>query len=402
MADMVQDNLALEERLDKHGSILYKLENLDIPHQVSKVVDEIVTDAVDWAIQAPLRDRFRDLPEAESKETRTRTHIAVGKPNPTKLMKITRSCPSGTSGSSGASGSFQLPPPPPPPPSTNPSDQSKSTTAPSSSKTVTSAEYTAWTTNDTWLKPYVHSSDDEDIGNDHIPKVNLKQDWWKPLSEEDRPATSTAGITELTQKDLEGPAFEIVKIFHPNVIHLQYQMEECHKLLTDQVDDAIIRHNVSKPPPLGGQPGQSHSRWRGGSISPDSFLSSILLLVVMVVIVVVMVILVVVVVAIIGVVIVVTIIGAVVVGGVPSIIKLSFVIVVQAILSACSIPIGWANEFHQDKASSVRVPVANFTLQSSVQLLRENTDSVRSNQRMRPTTPFVPLKLKGWQLINSL
>ncbi|GJT38985.1 hypothetical protein Tco_0938850 [Tanacetum coccineum] len=187
MADMVQDNLALEERLDKHGSKLYKLENLNIPHQVSKVVDEIVTDAVDWAIQAPLRDRFRDLPEAESKETRTRTHIAVGKPNPTKLMKITRSSrrkkkmrhespktppgslphqpppplppagPSGTSGSSGASGSFQLPPPPPPPPSTNPSDQSKSTTAPSSSKTVTSAEYTAWTTNDTWLKPYVLS-----------------------------------------------------------------------------------------------------------------------------------------------------------------------------------------------------------------------------------------------------
>ncbi|GKD80172.1 hypothetical protein Tco_1342793, partial [Tanacetum coccineum] len=47
---------------------LYKLENLDIPHQVSKAVDEIVTDAVDWAIQAPLRDRFRDLPEADMKE----------------------------------------------------------------------------------------------------------------------------------------------------------------------------------------------------------------------------------------------------------------------------------------------------------------------------------------------
>ncbi|GJT10936.1 hypothetical protein Tco_0857978 [Tanacetum coccineum] len=44
------------------------------------------------------------------------------------------------------------------------------------------------------------------------------------------------GITELTQKDLESPAFEIVKVFHPNVIHLQ--------------------HNVSKPLPLGGQPGQ--------------------------------------------------------------------------------------------------------------------------------------------------
>ncbi|GJZ76386.1 hypothetical protein Tco_0641058 [Tanacetum coccineum] len=33
-------------------------------------------------------------------------------------------------------------------------------------------------------------------------------------------------------------------------------MEECHKLLTDKVDDAIIRYNVSKPLPLGGQPGQ--------------------------------------------------------------------------------------------------------------------------------------------------
>ncbi|GKB96161.1 hypothetical protein Tco_0982298 [Tanacetum coccineum] len=35
---------------------------------VSKVVDEIVTDAVDWAIQTPLRDRFRDLPKADIKE----------------------------------------------------------------------------------------------------------------------------------------------------------------------------------------------------------------------------------------------------------------------------------------------------------------------------------------------
>ncbi|GKG45205.1 hypothetical protein Tco_0495283, partial [Tanacetum coccineum] len=76
------------------------------------------------------------------------------------------------------------------------------------SKTVASTEYTAWMTIDTSVKLSVslipedlhmdddstldkqaHSSDDEEIRNDHIPKVNLKQDWWKPLSEEDRPAT---------------------------------------------------------------------------------------------------------------------------------------------------------------------------------------------------------------------
>ncbi|GKE98993.1 hypothetical protein Tco_0022344 [Tanacetum coccineum] len=32
-------------------------------------------------------------------------------------------------------------------------------------------------------------------------------------------------------------------------------MEECHKLLTDQVDDTILRYNVSKPLSLGGEPG---------------------------------------------------------------------------------------------------------------------------------------------------
>ncbi|GJS28687.1 hypothetical protein Tco_0489307 [Tanacetum coccineum] len=204
MAYLVQANLAMEERMDKHGSRLYKLENLDIPHQVSKAVDEIVTDAVDWAIQAPLRDRFRDLPEADMKEIlhhrmwesnsykahedhkklyealeksmdrdqtdqlltdlaearrkKKRRHDSPktppGSPPHQPPPPPPPAGPSGTSGSSGASGSSQLPPPPPPP-STNQSDQSKTTAAPSSSKTAASAEYTAWTTIDTRLKPYV-------------------------------------------------------------------------------------------------------------------------------------------------------------------------------------------------------------------------------------------------------
>nr|GEZ17760.1 hypothetical protein [Tanacetum cinerariifolium] len=37
-------------------------------HMVSKAVDEIVTDAVDWAMQAPLRARFSDLPTVDIKE----------------------------------------------------------------------------------------------------------------------------------------------------------------------------------------------------------------------------------------------------------------------------------------------------------------------------------------------
>ncbi|GKA02351.1 hypothetical protein Tco_0675016 [Tanacetum coccineum] len=162
---------------------------------------------------------------------------------------------------------------------------------------------------DTTTDEQAYSSSGEDIGHDHIPTVNLRQSWWKPLTE-DRPATpepawsipSSAltvptnnwasalkstytpppensllaqigdmatfidwyckkkGISELTQKNLEGPAYEIVKVFHPDVVHLQFQMEgggkQMPKLLTDQVDDAILRYNVNKPLPLGD--GQLH------------------------------------------------------------------------------------------------------------------------------------------------
>nr|GEX68008.1 hypothetical protein [Tanacetum cinerariifolium] len=82
----------------------------------------------------------------------------------------------------------------------------------------------------------------------------------------------------------------------------------------------------------------------GGNISPNSFLPYILLLVVFVVAVVIVV---------------VAIILVVVVVVVSSIIKLSFVITVFG-------TVAW-----------------------------ENTDSVHSNQRMSPTAPSVPLKLKG-------
>nr|GEX94068.1 E-beta-farnesene synthase [Tanacetum cinerariifolium] len=352
MANLIQENKGLEQRLDSHGARLYTLEQLHIPHQVSKAVNEVVTDAVDWAMQAPLQNRFRDLPEIDMKEilhqqkSINRDHseeLAKDLAEARKKNKKSRESPktplgspphqppppppagpSGASGSSRASGSSKVLPPLPLPPSTNQEGPSKGSVAPSSSKTAASAEYQAWTTTDIRLRPsisltptdlqmdkdmatdeQVQSSDDEDIGSTHIPKVNLRQDWWKPLKEE-RPATpepawsipssdvpvstnnwasalasnylpppedsllaqtgdiamfmdwfcKRRGITELKPQDLEGPAFEIIKVFYPDVIHLQYQMEECHKLLTDSMDDSILRHNVSKPLPLGGPPGQ--------------------------------------------------------------------------------------------------------------------------------------------------
>ncbi|GJS88058.1 hypothetical protein Tco_0770694 [Tanacetum coccineum] len=201
IANLIQNNLDLEERLDKHGSRLYKLENLNILHQVSKAVNEIVTDAVDWAMQAPLRPRFRDLPTVDIKEilqqlmfedNTYKTHEVhndlyealqksveldysnqrlADQEEARKKKRKKRAAPRTPSGSppsppphppppagaygalgtSGASGSSQLPPPPPPPSTgASRSDQLQGSKASSSSKPAASAlQSMAWTTYDT-------------------------------------------------------------------------------------------------------------------------------------------------------------------------------------------------------------------------------------------------------------
>ncbi|GKF20575.1 hypothetical protein Tco_0069213 [Tanacetum coccineum] len=67
------------------------------------------------------------------------------------------------------------------------------------------------------------------------------------------------GKKKLSKADLEDPSFKVVRPFHDNNVSLQFQMEECHLLLTDQVDllnpeGHRVVPDVSKPLPLGGPP----------------------------------------------------------------------------------------------------------------------------------------------------
>nr|GEU44887.1 E-beta-farnesene synthase [Tanacetum cinerariifolium] len=278
MANLIQVNKDMEERLDKHRARLYTLEQLDIPQQVSIAVSEVVTDAVDWAMQTPLCNRFRDLPEADMKEI---LHQRMWETESYKTHKDHKQLFEALEKSMNRDHSEEL--------------------APSISLTPADLEM------DEDMAPDEQAQllDDEDIGSAHVLMVNLRQGWWKPF-EEERPTTpepawliqssdvpaptnnwasalasnyspppedslltqtddiatfidwfcKRRGITELKPQDLKGPAYEIVKVFHPDVIHLQYQMEQCHKLPTDSVDDPLLRRNISKPLPLGGPPGQ--------------------------------------------------------------------------------------------------------------------------------------------------
>nr|GEX19222.1 hypothetical protein [Tanacetum cinerariifolium] len=81
------------------------------PTLLQRIVDEIVTDAVDWAMQAPLRARFSDLPAVDIKEIlqqRIPTPIRSGRSSPEEKKET---CVPRT-----PSGSLPPQPPPPPPP----------------------------------------------------------------------------------------------------------------------------------------------------------------------------------------------------------------------------------------------------------------------------------------------
>ncbi|GKC07734.1 hypothetical protein Tco_0999344 [Tanacetum coccineum] len=163
----------------------------------------------------------------------------------------------------------------------------------SSKKTIGSDAYASKTTSSSCSTGWQimtqedegHVSDMEDTDNAHIPKVSTTT-WFKPIPEGERPATPEpewtippndflepennwantyattyqvpaenklqrktydigsfikwfcrrTGKKKLCKADLEGPAFNLVKAFHKNIVFLQYQMDECHKLLTNKVD----------------------------------------------------------------------------------------------------------------------------------------------------------------------
>ncbi|GJS01117.1 hypothetical protein Tco_0317625 [Tanacetum coccineum] len=312
IANLVEENQALEARLDKQGSKINKLETMDLPkiireqtvefidsqeidQKINESVKEVVISSVKHAIRAPLHARFKDLPTSDIKgvllqrmleENYDKGH-AVHRVAYEALQDSIRrdECEDFDVDKAREETKKKTPTPPPPSLSTYQEGQSISIAALNSSKIAASAEYSAWTTTNTRIKPSITTIPDdlyiddetiadeqayssgEEVGRNHIPTANLRQSWWKPLTE-DRPASpepawtipssdlptgdiatfmdwycKRQGISELTPKDLEGPAYEIVNVFHPAVVHLQFQMEECHKLLTDKVDDAILKYN---------------------------------------------------------------------------------------------------------------------------------------------------------------
>ncbi|GKE61931.1 hypothetical protein Tco_1512298 [Tanacetum coccineum] len=275
IADLVDANQALEERLGKQENKIYQFDTQDlsrlireqtvefidsheIDRKIKESVKEVVTASVQHAMRAPLRARFKDLPTYDIKEILLQRMLEenyekghedhkmayealqksiirdesekfdADKAEERTKKKSKQDSPKTPPGSP--------PSPPPPPPSapllqayprqlpqqhTQPGQRPLTPAASSIPEDVLMHEESDFEAQDM-------GSDDEDSGSRHIPKFYKKQ-----------------GIIELTPEHLEGPAYEVIKAFHPHVIHLQFQMEECHKLLTNQVDEGLLRLALS-------------------------------------------------------------------------------------------------------------------------------------------------------------
>ncbi|GJU79561.1 hypothetical protein Tco_1281926 [Tanacetum coccineum] len=230
----VQENLKLptegEVRLEEPASsagTLSSMKNLDkdlsftdqfLVEKSQEDEPEKTNTEAEHAMRAPLRVRFKDLPRSDTKEILLQRMLEENYDKGHEDHKMDYEAL-----------------------------QKSIIRDESSSKTIALTTYTAWTTTTSRLKPATSSvpeyillheqsdseeqdmvSDDEDIGSRHIPKASALASSFVPPPENSLLSQTgdigvfidwfykKQGITELTPEHLEGPAYEVVKAFHPD------------------------------------------------------------------------------------------------------------------------------------------------------------------------------------------
>ncbi|GKA41802.1 hypothetical protein Tco_0734462 [Tanacetum coccineum] len=149
-----QKSKNLDNTTQNLGSRVFTLELQDLPYKINQTVNEVVKEAVHVALQAPLRDRFRELPKADMKEIlHQRKYFHQRSPQSLAWKKSdTREAHSSSS---------------------------KQKSDPDSKQPV----------EDVSMPDTTHPSDSKDTNSAHLQKIKPRPEWLKPILEEYRPAT---------------------------------------------------------------------------------------------------------------------------------------------------------------------------------------------------------------------
>ncbi|GJU86748.1 hypothetical protein Tco_1294294 [Tanacetum coccineum] len=242
--------------------------NHDLYSKINKYANDVVKEAIHNAHQALIRERFRDLSEFEMKEILHDRMVETGSyRSPSDHAALYEALELSmdhenreefieeTAKSCKRRRDDQDPPPPP----LKDSDQSKKKrhdSDASASKQSPVQKSSAWNTSNTRESPSNSSKKNQ------LPHQNsLLMTYQYQMMCISQTQKILIGKSKLVKADLEGPAHKLVKPFHKNNISLQFQMEECYLLLTDQINlmnpkGNRVVHDISKLLPLRGPPGQ--------------------------------------------------------------------------------------------------------------------------------------------------
>ncbi|GJV76369.1 hypothetical protein Tco_1507953 [Tanacetum coccineum] len=288
-----QKSNTLDHATQNLRSRVFTLELQDLPHKINQTVNEVVKEAVHVALQAPLRDRFKDLPEADIKEMLHQRMFESGsyKSHPEHValyealeasMKRAQRDELLAKNAKSRKRRRDYQDPPPPPPVSDPSKKRRHASDASGSSQSPAPQSSAWKTSDTREAPS-SSSKQQETDSAHLPKIKPRPEWLKPNLEEDRPETPERPflrmtcLNQRTTRQMHSPIPTKIQwktnYFGRLVIwdHSSHgfakglgrrsSMEECHRMLTDQVDlvnpeGHRLVPDVSKLLPLGGPPDQ--------------------------------------------------------------------------------------------------------------------------------------------------
>nr|GEW57191.1 integrase, catalytic region, zinc finger, CCHC-type, peptidase aspartic, catalytic [Tanacetum cinerariifolium] len=198
--DLEQKNKTLDNTSQNLVSRVFNLELRHLPHKIDKAICKFVREDVHVALQAPLRDRFRELPEVDMKEIlhqrmfETSTykslpkHVALHESLEASIERANRdelltemdkrrhdTC---------ASCSSQ-----PQAPQSSAWKKFDTRDAPLSSSKQQSNPHAEQPVEDIPMPDNANISDSEDTNSAHLPKIKQRPEWLKPISDDDRLAT---------------------------------------------------------------------------------------------------------------------------------------------------------------------------------------------------------------------
>nr|GEX24477.1 hypothetical protein [Tanacetum cinerariifolium] len=294
-----QKSKTLDNTTQNIRSRVFTLELWDLSHKIDQTINTVFKEVVHIALQAPLRDRFRKMPKADMKEILHQRMFESGSykslPKHVALYEALKASMKWAQRDEFLAVK----------------DKSRKRRRDDQDPLPHPPEFSKRRRHDTDASDYVNVSDSKDTNIAHLPKLKTIPDWMNLVLEEDRLETpkpdwfvppndlpepennwentlansfkdpvenkllqktgdigsfitwfcNRIGKKKLSKSDLEGPAFKVAKSIRKNIICQQFQMEECHQMLTDQVDlvnpkGHRLVHDVSKPLALAGPPGQ--------------------------------------------------------------------------------------------------------------------------------------------------